>query len=855
MQSDGRVIISTALDNTGFKKGVAGLPNQLGGLQSTLKKIGAAVGIAFGVKALYNFGKSAIELGSNVAEVQNVVDTAFGDMAYKVEEFAKTSIENFGMSKLSAKKTASTYMAMARGMGMAEGQASDMAISLAGMTGDVASFFNISQELADTKLKSVFTGETESLKDLGVVMTQTNLKAYALSQGITKDISAMSQAELVSLRYGFVMNQLALANGDFAKTSDSWANQTRILSERWKEFMSIIGQALITVLTPVIKALNTIVAGLINMANTFNNVVTAIFGGASKQIEAAQANAQGVESAIGGSVANQEQLTDAVKATNKAAKGAVATFDDLNVLSKADTGNGTGNASGDGYLIPMPSGRDAQETVSPFIQSIMDALIPLQAINFDNLTSAFERLKEAIEPITQSIFDGLKWAYDNLFIPLATWTIESFLPSFLDSLAGVCKVLSSALGTLKPLGLWLWNNFLKPIAQWTSGVVVSVLDGMADSLKKVSDWIANHQGLVEGMTLTVGSFFAVWKGMEIAEFIINAGGLAKIIGGITTALKACTLAKMADKWESMQLIGLYAKDFVISIASGVAALATSTAAWVAETAAKAASTVAMWAQTAATTAWNTIGATATAVTTGFSIALNSVCWPVLAVIAAIGALIAIVVLLIKNWDKVKAAATLCWEGIKNVWNTVAAWFDTNVVQPVAAFFTGLWDGIKNAFISVWDFMSGAFKGYINGWLDLIEGFANFFVNMINKIIDALNTISIDIPDWVPEFGGSTFGINIPNVSKISIPRLARGAVIPANSEFLAVLGDQKSGRNLEAPEGLIRKIVREETSGQSVTVQVVADGNAKEFVRWLRFELSKEDTRRGVNLIKGGAFT
>ena len=197
-KSDGSVTIAVDLDSTNFKNGLARLGSQLGGIKATLLRVGAAVGAAFGVKALISFGKEAIDLGSDIAEVQNVVDTAFGSMAYKAEEFANTAIQQFGMSKLAAKKTASTYMAMASGMGLGADRASDMAVSLAGLTGDVASFFNISQELADVKLKSVFTGETESLKDLGIVMTQTNLDAFALANGFGKTVDKMTQAEQVS---------------------------------------------------------------------------------------------------------------------------------------------------------------------------------------------------------------------------------------------------------------------------------------------------------------------------------------------------------------------------------------------------------------------------------------------------------------------------------------------------------------------------------------------------------------------------------------------------------------------------------------------------------------------------------
>ena len=179
-QSDGSIILSTKIDTSGINKG-------MNSIKGTIGKIGAAIGVAFGVSALVNFGKAAVNLASDLQEVQNVVDVAFGDMSYKAEEFAKSAIENFGISELSAKRTASTYMAMAKGMGIAEDVASDMAITMTGLTADIASFYNMSQERADVILKSVYTGETETLKQLGIVMTEVNLENFAMSQGITKN--------------------------------------------------------------------------------------------------------------------------------------------------------------------------------------------------------------------------------------------------------------------------------------------------------------------------------------------------------------------------------------------------------------------------------------------------------------------------------------------------------------------------------------------------------------------------------------------------------------------------------------------------------------------------------------------
>lgn len=256
-QSDGSIILTTEIDDSGIINGTKNIKNSLKGIDSQTESITAAtkkygqqtqttsrtvktsfnsIGSSIkglisslapliGIYQIFELGKQSIELASDLQEVQNVVDVAFGDMAYKIEEFSKTSIEQFGISELTAKKTASTYMAMAKSMGIAEGTASDMAIQLTGLTADMSSFYNISQDVADTALKSIFTGETETLKNYGIVMTQTNLQQFAMSQGITKSVQAMTQQEQTMLRYNYVLQQTALAQGDFARTSDKQLSQ------------------------------------------------------------------------------------------------------------------------------------------------------------------------------------------------------------------------------------------------------------------------------------------------------------------------------------------------------------------------------------------------------------------------------------------------------------------------------------------------------------------------------------------------------------------------------------------------------------------------------------------------------
>lgn len=195
--------------------------------------------------ALVDFAKGSVEAASSLYEVENVVDVAFENMRDKADEFAKTSIETYGISELTAKRTAALYTSMAKAMDITLDKSSDMAIALAQRSADMASFYDISQDITSTALKSVFTGETESLKRFGVVMTEVNLQEYAFSQGIEKSIKDMTQAEKVQLRFNYLMQQTSAASGDFARTSDSFANKTRQLKERLTETSIVIGNQFI----------------------------------------------------------------------------------------------------------------------------------------------------------------------------------------------------------------------------------------------------------------------------------------------------------------------------------------------------------------------------------------------------------------------------------------------------------------------------------------------------------------------------------------------------------------------------------------------------------------------------------
>lgn len=377
------------------------------------------------------------------------------------------------------------------------------------------------------------------------------------------------------------------------------------------------------------------------------------------------------------------------------------------------------------------------------------------------------------------------------------------VPAFLDILSGAIGILDGVIQAVKPAVQWLWDHILEPQADLVRNLVAAALEGIADALTRISDWISSHQGLVQGMTVTVAAFFAAWKVVELLSFIQQSGGVVAALKSITTAIAGGTLAKLKDKAETAALNVMYAKDFVVSIAKSTAALAKQAVQWTIETAKKIASTAATWAHQAATLA-------ATAATWLFNTAMTVLTSPITLVVAAIGALIAIVVLLVKNWDTVKAKAIECWDKIKDAWDKVGNWFYEHVTEPIANFFTGMWEGIKKTFRMAVDWIKKVFTSSVNSWISIIESFINFFIKGINVLVRGINKLSFDVPDWVPEIGGKSLGFNIPLVPQVEIPRLAQGAVIPPNQQFAAILGDQTHGRNLEAPEGLIRQIVREE---------------------------------------------
>jgi methyl-accepting chemotaxis protein len=273
---------------------------------------------AIGFKAVQAFGqftKDAITLGSDITEAENVIDVSFGKLKYKAYDFASTASKQFGVSELAAKRYTGTIMAMLKSSGVAQNAASDMSVALAGLAGDIASFYNIDTDTAFYKIRAGISGEIEPLKQLGINMSVANMSAYALANGITKSWTSMTQAEQATLRYNYLMSVTKDAQGDFARTAGTWANQVRLLKLNIQSLSAVMGQGIIAAVLPAIKALNALMSRLMQAANMFRNFMYVLMG---KKIKGAT---KGVVNDLGGVGDSATDLSGLGSAGNDASKG------------------------------------------------------------------------------------------------------------------------------------------------------------------------------------------------------------------------------------------------------------------------------------------------------------------------------------------------------------------------------------------------------------------------------------------------------------------------------------------------------------------------------------------------------
>ncbi len=893
---------------------------QMQGISSLAKKTGAVLAAAFSVKKIVEFGKSCAELGSDLQEVQNIVDVTFPHMTAQVDKFAKSAAASFGLSETMAKRYTSMFGTMARQFGFSEKAAYDMGTTLAGLAGDVASFYDMTQDEAYTKLKAVFSGETEVLKDIGVVMTQnaldayalagdvasfydmtqdeayTKLKAvfsgetevlkdigvvmtqnaldaYALANGYGKTTKAMSEMEKVALRYAFVQNQLSAASGDFIRTSDSWANQVRILKLNFESLKATIGQGLINVLTPVLKVINSILAKLMTLASAFKSFTELITGKKADAGGGLKESASGLTAAAGAADSLADSTSGVGAAAKKAAKEmrSLMGFDQINKLSEPveddNASSGSSGGSGGGIsnggvdfgslaegdtIVDKLDGKFLHlfETIKNGVQPSVDALkrlwneglaelgnftwtalkdfyneflVPvgrwslgkgfprfidalnkgLMNTNWGKINVGLRELWRALAPFSIQVGEGLLWFWEEVLVPLGTWTANEVVPRFLETLTNAVSILNNVLKALQPLFQWFWDNVLLPIAQWTGGIFLSVWDGINQALHAFSDWCAENPGAIQTITTIIASFFAAWKIVKMASEI---GGL---ISGFIAFVKTGGLASGAATLLG-SAIGLLTSPITIAIAAITAIIAAG---------------VLLWKN------WDTVkekcGQLKDWVVKKFQELKENT---------------------IKHIENLKKKMELTWAAIKgvfqvfdsylsgvfshdwsknfgffgeilnsflknvsNIWESAKRIF-SGITDFVSGVFTGdwrrAWEGIKNIFGGIWEGFVGLVKSPINSIIGFLNGLVSAVASCVNSVARMLNNLRIDAPGWVTDLTGITsIGFNLPMWRPGRIPYLAQGGYVKPNTPQLAMIGDNRHQGEIVAPEGKLQEMV------------------------------------------------
>lgn len=755
-----RLITTTEKYNNTVNKGSA----QTSRFGISLKSIKTA-GVVAGIRMIRQGISKAITESNAYQEDLNLFTASMGQYAKEAQKYAENVGEIMGIDPAKWMRNQGVFNTLLSGFGSVADRSYLMSKNLTQLGYDISSFFNISVEDAMQKLQSGVSGELEPLRRLGYDLSQAKLEQTALTLGIEKSVSAMTQAEKAELRYYAIMTQVTTAQGDMARSLDAPANQLRIFQAQLTQASRAIGNIFI----PILQKILPIAIAVLRIVRELADAIAKLFHFKLTEIDYSGVGnlASGAEDAAAGF----DDATSAAKELKKSVMG----FDELNILN-GNTASGSGSAGvsgGSGFDFELPEYgflNDVSKQADEVTQKLKNALpwilaigagfaawklgpklgLDLQktiglAVGIFGALTLVQNILDAIvngvteENMTGMIF-GMTLAVTGLYVALGP--VAGGITAIVSGLA----VLAVAFSDAEKSGWNFQNQMLAIAGILAAGVGIGILIGswiplliamIASLLLSITTATGHGQELISGVKETLQGFIDFFAGIFTGDTERTAAGIAGIFGGLKNAVGA-VIDGIRD-W----LNGLL--DWIDNKTNGKLK-------------------------------------------------------PLI-----IG---------------IKAIVTAVFGNIKQ---TVG-----NVIDEIKTIFSGLIKFISGVFSGdfdrAWEGIKDIFKGIWNTIIDLLNGAINIIIKGLNWLIKQMNKISFDVPSWVPFVGGKSIGVNISYISENVLPRLAKGAVIPANDEFLAVLGDQTHGNNIEAPEGLIRKIVREESGGSGeVHVTIVLD--------------------------------
>ncbi len=770
--SVGEIDLDLRVNQSGFNR-------QLKGIQAMAKNVGAAIASAFAVRVVINFGKTCISTATEVENAWVGLNSIINGQGKSFNNAKKFIQEYISDGLVPLKNAVIAYKNLSL-RGYNEEQIQKVMNALK----NSATYARQSQY----SLGDAISTATEGLKNensivvdnAGVTKNVAKMwEDYAKSIGVS--YTSLTKEQKIQAEVNGILEETKFQMGDAEKYANTYSGKVAKLSASFTNLkvkigniLKVIAGAFIPVINNAIKVVEKFIDGITALLNSFGiqtNIVDTL---------------KDVSETAEGSSNNIDGITESAKEAEKAVNRLMG-FDEINLLSKDDSSANSDNTnSGDGSVDMSGIADETKETSTVFdglinkVKKINELLSPtktalqglsselkrlsdfafdglkdfynsflkpvavwtigkglprfidaitngLAKVNWQKINDSLHALWVSLAPFAINIGEGLLWFWENVLVPLGTWTLNNAVPAFLDLLSGAIDVLNPLLEVFMELGKWLLESFLIPIASWTGGIIISALEGLAGALKEIGEWMSNNKSIVEGITVAILAFFGAWAVGKIAEFISISGGLCGALVNIAASLGNTTIAQ-----------GLF------NIAQGIG--------------------------TTLVTAWNGVCAIASVITRAFSTTILGLNVSLGVIILAIGAAIAVGVLLYKNWDTVKEKASELWENIKNVF-----------------------DKIKDKIKSVCDSIKGFFKGMINS-----------VIGVINKLINGINKISIDVPDWdiLPDgIQGKSFSPKIPQ-----IPMLAEGGFVKANTPQLAMIGDNKYQGEIVAPEDKLQEM-------------------------------------------------
>lgn len=567
---------------------------------------------------------------------------------------------------------------------------------------------------------------------------------YAKEIGVSTN--DLTQTQKIQAEYNGIMEETRFQVGDAAAYTKTFSGQLQQLKFNFTQMTAAIGKVVTPLAQLFIPIVNSAMTAVTNFFNSIQSVLK-VFGLDMPDVVSK------TSSVIAGVSSDIESTGDSAVSAAKKINKAFAGVDEINVLKTSDSSNtgsdaSTGGSTNAAISVTPASDDIVSSSVSTTIEKIRKYIEPLQNISFDNLVNAFQRLKDAITPLTSKLFDGLSWAYFNLLVPLAQWTIEDILPSFFNILAGAINIVNQAIEDVKPMFRWLLDNILEPITSWTGGVIVSVLNGIGNALQ----WISENEmamTILESIAIAIGlvaTAIGIYNGvMTICNVVTGVfSGIMTVLTSPITLVVAAIAALIAiiilliNNWDAVSTAASACWDWIVGVFRGAAE----------------------W--------FNT-----------------TIIQPISSFFDGM-------------WDGLKEGASNAWEGIKSIFSTVSSFFKN--------IFKNAWEGVKAVFSTGGKIFDGIKDGIVKAFTTVV----NAIIKGINKVVSipfdginwALKKIkSIDILGVKPFNWIKTIGVP-------QIPLLAQGGWFDRGNPQLAIVGDNTREPEIVAPESKIYDQVR-----------------------------------------------